>query len=346
MKELSIEEKTNDSNYKAYTELINRLEDVKDAIKKQNYGIAMDILYKPYPEFQITTSTELKENEDEKIRKQITGFITYSRVLDETKKNWLAWLEKQDEQKPADKVEPKFKVGDWVIDKQGIMHQIANVIENVTNHTYAYDIVGGGYFNDNTECVRLWTIEDAKDGDVLSYRNGQWIFILKRRIDKDSFEYYTLWSTIHNDLTINDSAFSLLINSIYPTTKEQRDLLFQKIHEAGYEWDSEKKELKKEEEVYNLHNYLYDKQSPVWSKEDKDYYDAIITKLEVTQEDATLTDNQMNFLKSLKERYTWKPSDEQMDAIKDAIDYLGENTKIVRKHLMSLHEQLKKLREE
>ena len=35
-----------------------------------------------------------------------------------------------------------------------------------------------------------------------------------------------------------------------------------------------------------------------------------------------------------------------MDAIKDAIDYLGENTKIVRKHLMSLHEQLKKLRED
>ena len=25
---------------------------------------------------------------------------------------------------------------------------------------------------------------------------------------------------------------------LYPATKEQRDLLFQKIHEAGYEWDS------------------------------------------------------------------------------------------------------------
>ena len=47
------EEKTkaNDGNYKAYTELISRLEDVKDAIKKQNYGIAMDILYQPYQEY-------------------------------------------------------------------------------------------------------------------------------------------------------------------------------------------------------------------------------------------------------------------------------------------------------
>ena len=62
MKELSIEEKAKacDGNYKVYTELINRLEDVKEAIKKQNYGIAMDILCKPYPQFQITISTELK----------------------------------------------------------------------------------------------------------------------------------------------------------------------------------------------------------------------------------------------------------------------------------------------
>ena len=47
MKELSIEE-----NAKAYTELINRLEDVKEAIKEHNYGIAMDMLCKPYPAFQ------------------------------------------------------------------------------------------------------------------------------------------------------------------------------------------------------------------------------------------------------------------------------------------------------
>ncbi len=60
MKELSIEEKVYDDNYKVYTELINRLEDVKEAIKKQNYGIALDILCKPYPRFQITISTELK----------------------------------------------------------------------------------------------------------------------------------------------------------------------------------------------------------------------------------------------------------------------------------------------
>ena len=41
----------------------------------------------------------------------------------------------------------------------------------------------------------------------------------------------------------------------------------------------------------------------------------------------------------------FKPSEEQVKAVKDAIDYLGCNTKKVRENLMSLHEQLKKLRE-
>jgi len=43
-------------------------------------------------------------------------------------------------------------------------------------------------------------------------------------------------------------------------------------------------------------------QKPAWNKEDEDYYDAILAKLEVTQYDAGLTDNQMEFLKSLKDK--------------------------------------------
>lgn len=42
------------------------------------------------------------------------------------------------------------------------------------------------------------------------------------------------------DLRIRDN---MHFNEVYPATKEQRDLLFQKMKEVGYEWDSEKKEL-------------------------------------------------------------------------------------------------------
>ena len=60
----------------------------------------------------------------------------------------------------------------------------------------------------------------------------------------------------------------------------------------------------------------------------------------------------INWFKSLKERVgcevncttMWKPSSEQMEAIKDAIEFLG-CTKKVREELKSLYEQLKKLKE-
>lgn len=104
MKELSIEEKVKayDGNYKVYTELINRLEDVKEAIKKQNYGIVMDILCKPYPEYQITASPELKESEDEKIRKCLLGHFSRYQAeevfLNNIKMGGIvSWLEKQGE---------------------------------------------------------------------------------------------------------------------------------------------------------------------------------------------------------------------------------------------------------
>lgn len=33
--------------------------------------------------------------------------------------------------------------------------------------------------------------------------------------------------------------------NLYPATKEQRDTFMKAMNDAGYEWDSEKKELKK-----------------------------------------------------------------------------------------------------
>lgn len=94
----------------------------------------------------------------------------------------------------------------------------------------------------------------------------------------------------------------------------------------------------------SLKNRVQPKQE--WSEENKDYYDAIIAKLEVTQEDAALTDNQMNFLKSLRPYPQWKPSDEQMKALDFATDCIVPAEFCVkRKVLKELLKQLEKLKE-
>ena len=78
-----------------------------------------------------------------------------------------------------------------------------------------------------------------------------------------------------------------------------------------------------------------------WSEEDRDYYDATIAKLELTRYDALLTDNQMAFLKSFKDRYFWKPTDAQIASLTIACD---RNDRIGF-DLTQLLRDLKKLKE-
>ena len=163
-------------------------------------------------------------------------------------------IEKISEQKSADKIEPKFHEGEWVVNKHGIVHQIANVIENVTYHTYGYDIVGGGYFNDSTEGVRLWTIKDAKEGDVLT--NDKSVFIYAKVLYSKPYAYCGVDKFgVFKDNCLNNN-WANSVDNIHPATKEQRDVLFAKMKEAGYEWDAEKKELKKIDTLLDLLNKM------------------------------------------------------------------------------------------
>lgn len=146
--------------------------------------------------------------------------------------------------KELKKIEPKFHKGDWVIDKLGRVQKITDVRENIIKHIYEYntisysfDILSYGYFNENVKDTRLWNIKDAKDGDVLVSKSGENILIFKQ------IETITSFSSYYNTLGMSNIGFSK--DLFQPATKEQCNLLFQKMKEAGYEWDSERKELKK-----------------------------------------------------------------------------------------------------
>lgn len=99
---------------------------------------------------------------------------------------------------------------------------------------------------------RLWTIADAKDGDVLIDKsNGKECpFIFKETKPSN------IKTDVLNPLSVlgycgiggagftKGSGWGDTANCIYyPATKEQRDTLFAKMKEAGYEWNTEKFEL-------------------------------------------------------------------------------------------------------
>ena len=118
---MTIEEKA-----RAYDKAIERAEEIIRYYKEHNRGdeAAIEDLETIFP--------ELAESEDERIRKAlIEVFSNREKYLidqsfgDITVSEALVWLEKQGEQKPTDKVESKFKIGDWIVSSVlGIAHII------------------------------------------------------------------------------------------------------------------------------------------------------------------------------------------------------------------------------
>jgi len=123
MKELSIEEKA-----RAYDKAITYAKNLLNTIGNATLG---NLVLKN--EFE-NMFPQLKENEDEKLREQVVYAINQLHVCECTKNKLKSWLEKQCEQKPADKVEPKFKVGDKIQYIKG--HGTIMTIEKIENGEY------------------------------------------------------------------------------------------------------------------------------------------------------------------------------------------------------------------
>ena len=330
---------------------------------------------------------ELKESEDEKIRKRIIHAL-HGDVLDmeETNKA-LAWLEKQgqvkenadsltqdnDEQKPSDKVEltPIFHIGDTLKRKGG---DYTFIVDRIQGGYYHCDHKNGAFFpieeQDNWELVEqksadepkfkkgqwivwqgkcykvnyngcgyelvgqyglstsleystvdesahLWDISDAKDGDVLVVNGNtpqyMWIGIFKEHtgITFSSHCHYNcgMIEFVTASARCKNHGSGKHID-IRPATKEEYDLLFQKMKEAGYEWDAEKLELRKiEEELTEFENVLADV-CRGWIGEEIGWKDYIIK-------------NSLPLLELAKkqfEEYEQKPS-ENKDAEQASIEY-------------------------
>lgn len=157
-------------------------------------------------------------------------------------RNYLEVSDIYPEQKVfAPKVEPKFKVGDWVVSKFGDSWHI----DSFDKKNYQVSD-GKGNYNyfpiSKQDEMHLWTIQDAKDGDILACKNG-WTCIFKRLHD-NVFSSHCFMDS-EGWFCENGGQAHVLDNIIncHPATKEQREVLFTKLKESGHEWDADKKEI-------------------------------------------------------------------------------------------------------
>lgn len=172
-------------------------------------------------------------------------------------KDTIARLEKQDEQKEPQVyetedgeiitysetdgykfVEPNFHEGDWVVRGD----TIARIVDIQEQYYVGFDINGKDFVSSrflNSNKIHLWTINDAKDGDVVQL--GTVTAIFKKYIGREKYICYCSFCKDGGfEIPIENGEYN--IYSCYnatPATKEQRDLLFQKIKEVGYKWNTE-----------------------------------------------------------------------------------------------------------
>ena len=295
---------------------------------------------------------------------------------------------RETEQKSVDKAESKFKVGDWVVYYRN---------DSSREVLQVYDIRDGRYyFTDNVhfswsvkECdekCHLWTIEDARDGDVLACENG-WTCIFKC-LNDNLFSSYCFMD--HEGWFCEDGGQGHTLDNricgeIYPATNEQRDTLMKAIADAGYTFDFDKRELKKIEQksaIFDIDKMVYvyannnepgnqEFGKPIkcmirayrqglndaiekvasyspWSGDDEKFFKTALWHISYSISNGKSTDihcDTTEWLKSIKDRCNWKPSDEQMEII----DMLLTNETMddnVARVLRELKEQLKKLKGE
>lgn len=164
-----------------------------------------------------------------------------------------AWKEKKVDNR--NKVEQKFKVGDWIVEPRKGEHNCIWHIERIEKNSYWEGHVGV-FIEHADKYYHLWTIADAKDGDVLAsnvliskYNKP---FIYNGNHNSTHVGAYCGISTENRFNVATEKCRWTANVNIRPATKEQRDVLFAKMREAGYEWDADKKEPKKIEPKFKV----------------------------------------------------------------------------------------------
>ena len=243
-----------------YEQSLARAKEQLDGAKVFDYDneqIAHDIKTTVYNIFP-----ELKESESKgkRIRKKLIelfhDIVSNDEIFSDyglDKTEVLAWLEKQsdkpqdksaleaineEEVNNADKVEAKFKIGDWVVYNRTDHSREVMQIYDIRDNRY--------YFNDNThfswsvkECdekSHLWSIKEAKEGDVLATESGK-PFIFKGFLDKLRPNSPVACCGIDNsdNFYVGASTNRWTDGKVYPATQEQCDTLFARMKEEGYQ---------------------------------------------------------------------------------------------------------------
>lgn len=137
----------------------------------------------------------------------------------------------------------KFNVGDWVVnEKDSTSHQIKDVIKyDEKKLGTEFTLTDGGWISKSeVNNYHLWTIKDAKPGDIVVIQNSTLIY-KESNSEGDHISYFAATDVVDGSLLIGPG--TCYAKYCYPTTLDQRRYFLQKVKESGYEWDEKNMRL-------------------------------------------------------------------------------------------------------
>lgn len=150
---------------------------------------------------------------------------------------------------------PKFNVGDWVFatnDGEGPW-----LITAITDNYYTLQDT-----QENEASVaqitinnkyHLWSLKDAKPGDVLISEDDKHPFIFKKFLGYAPSAYCGIDTT--DSIYISDEDRPWTRDTVRPATYEERQLLFNKLEEKNYKWDTDTLTLSKIQKRWRDNEY-------------------------------------------------------------------------------------------
>lgn len=281
----------------------------------------------------------LKESEDERIRSEIVDFINRNAERgDDIEKSveWIAYLENQKEQKALRCTEgfyteggTEFEIVD--VEQKPVAHEIGFVSKPVD-----LQVKGDGVYKICPHCKERMIRDDSK---VYTSMPPQYGYNCPKcgAFEFDTVMYDSPAKEEQKPVEWSEEDYKNLarIENLLIAIAEKKRLLpiTDAIARELLEWLKPLRPFKQE-----------------WSEEDEDMLKSIIATCQLAAQDRDsgparhLLEIQERFLKSLRPRPHWKPSEEQMAALLAAEGYIRGNDGIdLAKKLMILYEQLEKL---
>lgn len=230
-----------------------------------------------FPELKMDSIDEDENTKNELFKHLKEGAEGYEPAgSSEDYAKWLDWLEKQFKQihytsdapigqtatgevvyiEDVNQTKPNFERDCWITNGRYVKHIVGISTKGDMPYYYMFKDGTTKYIDEIDKKWHLWSINDAKDGDIIAFNidedlNHKWIGIFKERPNEDLYDnkyctckFHCLINFINEEPEFEiGGVWNVDITDVQPANDKQISMLFNKIKEESLMWDDVNKVL-------------------------------------------------------------------------------------------------------